>query len=102
MGYINGNHRIYNKARIEIMKDWLIKLLSDASGNPSTRLHLAWLISALLLFYVIYQTLKALNIQVDLVYALIFGISTMSGLSILDKDSLKTKVESIRKKLSDK
>ena len=85
-----------------MIKSWLSKLLSDASGNPSTRLHLAWIITGLLIFYVVYQTLKALNIQVDLVYALIFGISTMAGLSILDKDTLKTKVENIRKKLSDK
>ena len=82
------------------MKKWISKLLSDASGNPSTRLHLAWIISALLIFYVVYQTLKALNIQVDLVYALIFGISTMSGLSILDKDTIKNKVDAIKEKLN--
>lgn len=82
------------------IKKWLSKLLSDASGNPSTRLHLAWIITGLLLFYVIYQTLKTLNIQVDLVYALIFGISTMSGLSILDKDGLKNKVEKIKNKIN--
>ena len=82
------------------MEKWISKLLSDASGNPSTRLHLAWIISALLIFYVVYQTLKALNIQVDLVYALIFGISTMSGLSILDKDTIKNKVDAIKEKLN--
>ena len=83
-----------------MIKDWLSKLLSDASGNPSTRLHLAWIITGLLIFYVVYQTLKALNIQVDLVYALIFGISTMAGLSILDKDTLKNKISSVKDKLN--
>lgn len=74
------------------MREWISKLLSDGSGSPSTRLHLAWFLTGLLFFYVIYQTLKALNIQVDLVWALIMGISTMSGLSILDKDELKNKL----------
>lgn len=83
-----------------MIKEWLSKLLSDASGNPSTRLHLAWIITGLLIFYVVYQTLKALNIQVDLVYALIFGISTMAGLSILDKDALKDKIASVKDKLN--
>lgn len=81
-------------------KSWIRDLLSDASHNPSTRLHLAWILTFLLLFYVIYQTLKALNIQVDFIYALIFGISTMSGLSILDKDIFKNKVEKLKDKLS--
>ena len=83
------------------IEKWLSKLLADASGNPSTRLHLAWILTFLLIFYATYQTLKALNIQVDFIYALIFGISTMSGLSILDKDNIKNKVEKIKDKLSD-
>ena len=53
-----------------------------------------------IIFENFYQTLKALNIQVDLVYALIFGISTMSGLSILDKDTIKNKVDAIKEKLN--
>lgn len=85
---------------------WIVRLLSDASGTPSTRLHIAWLLTGLLFFYIIYQTLKAFDIQVDLVWALIAGVATMSGLSIVDKSALKDKVdvkdkiESFRDKLN--
>lgn len=63
------------------MKQWIIKLLSDSKNLPSTRLHLAWGCFFVLLLYIILKEPKA-----DVVWALIVGMSSMSGLSVLEKD----------------
>ena len=62
------------------MKKWIIKLLSDSKNLPSTRLHLAWGCFFVLLIYIILK-----EPQADVVWALICGISTMAGLSVIDK-----------------
>lgn len=64
---------------------WIKRLLSDAKGEPSTRLHLAWFFSFILAGYVIYGIYKGISLQNDLVQSFMIGIATMCGISIFDK-----------------
>lgn len=70
------------------MKEWIKKLLSDYSGNPSTRLVLAFALIFILAIYIFTKD----NPQSEIVWALICGASGMAGLSVVDKSSIKNEV----------
>ena len=61
------------------MKQWISKLLSDSKNLPSTRLHLAWGLF-FLLCYAVYA-----NKSDSTITAIIGGMATMAGLSVIDK-----------------
>ena len=70
------------------MKKWIKNLLSDYGGNPSTRLVLSFACYFLLASYVLIKE----NPQSEIVWALILGMSSMAGLSVVDKSSIKNEV----------
>jgi hypothetical protein len=61
------------------MKDWVKKLLSDVNGLPSTRLHLAWA-----MFFALIVSL-IVNTDSGTVGLIIGGMTTLAGLSVVDK-----------------
>lgn len=61
------------------MKQWIIKLLSDSKNLPSTRLHLAWGCFFLLCYAV------GTNKPDATITAIIGGMATMAGLSVIDR-----------------
>lgn len=61
------------------MKNWIKKLLSDANGLPSTRLHLAW---AMFFALIISLIMKASDATIGLI---IGGITALAGLSVVDR-----------------
>lgn len=67
------------------IKEYLKRLVSDNSGIPSTRLHLAWGCFFLLSYYVGYNTYIHKDMQTEVLWALISGMAAMSGLSVMDK-----------------
>ena len=71
------------------MKEWLKKLLSDYGGNPSTRLFLAFGCFIVLAIY----TFVNKDPKSEVLWALISGMSAMSGLSVIDKSSIKNETK---------
>jgi hypothetical protein len=61
------------------MKNWIKKLLSDVNGLPSTRLHLAWAMFVALIVSLIVDT------DSGTVGLIIGGMTTLAGLSVVDK-----------------
>lgn len=77
------------------MKQWIIKLLSDSKNLPSTRLHLAWGCFFTMLVYIITKEQP----QADVVWALIVGFSSMSGVSVFEKDNKNEKSDRLQDKI---
>lgn len=61
------------------MKQWIKQLLSDVNGLPSTRLHLAWAMFVALIVSLI------VNTDSGTVGLIIGGMTTLAGLSVVDK-----------------
>lgn len=65
------------------MKKWIIKLLSDANGNPSTRLHLAWFFAFIVALGFFFPQVSE-NKWENLLYA----ATGLSGISVFDKKQI--------------
>jgi hypothetical protein len=61
------------------LKNWIKQLLSDVNGLPSTRLHLAWAMFVALIVSLIVDT------DSGTVGLIIGGMTTLAGLSVVDK-----------------
>lgn len=67
------------------MKNWVVKLLSDANGLPSTRLHLAWGLFGSIM-YGLYKGSDPQNIQ-----TLAYTMAVLAGVSVFDKGVISKK-----------
>lgn len=67
------------------MKEWIKLLLSDANKQPSTRLHLAWLM-IFTIFYAIYKDSGA-----EIIWALCTTMAMLAGLSVVDRPNIMKK-----------
>lgn len=81
------------------IRNWVVSLLSDANGMPCTRLHLAWILTGLLGYYIVIKSYRNLELQVEVLWSLITGIATMSGISIFDKRNILNGLEETQDEL---
>lgn len=65
------------------MKQWIIKLLSDANGNPSTRLHLAWFFAFIVALGFFFPQVGETKWE-----SLLYVVAGLAGISIFDKKQI--------------